>query len=201
MASAFQPCSRSSSSSSAARAARRRASRCRRSLHDSAFSRTEWRPYGGAKGLVMCYRSRGQGGVRGRGRSLRDVGAGAPGGLKQRTFCMARRKTMITMGSPYFVWINANEIISSWYLLDAVCVPPPPWRTLGLDEDEDRRPHPLDHCPGRRPFSIVKRGRVTFCNSKAWTKQAAARGGRKPPQRAGKRPARPHKTPIQNRFS
>jgi hypothetical protein len=29
------------------------------------------------------------------------------------------------MGSPYFVWINANEIISSWYLLDAVCVNPP----------------------------------------------------------------------------
>ena len=32
---------------------------------------------------------------------------------------------MITMGSPYFVWINANKIISSWYLLDAVCVTPP----------------------------------------------------------------------------
>jgi hypothetical protein len=31
---------------------------------------------------------------------------------------------MITMGSPYFVWINTNEIISSWYLLDAVCVTP-----------------------------------------------------------------------------
>jgi hypothetical protein len=38
---------------------------------------------------------------------------------------MARRKTMITMGSPYFVWINANEIISSWYLLGAGCVNPP----------------------------------------------------------------------------
>jgi hypothetical protein len=33
---------------------------------------------------------------------------------------------MLTMGSPYFVWINANEIISSWYLLGAVCVTPPP---------------------------------------------------------------------------
>jgi hypothetical protein len=33
---------------------------------------------------------------------------------------------MITMGSPDFVWINTNETISSWYLLDAVCVPPPP---------------------------------------------------------------------------
>jgi hypothetical protein len=38
---------------------------------------------------------------------------------------MARRKTMITMGSPYFAWINANEIISPWYLLGAVCVTPP----------------------------------------------------------------------------
>jgi hypothetical protein len=46
------------------------------------------------------------------------------GGLKQSTFCMARRKTMITMGSPDFVWINTNEIISSWYLLGAVCVTP-----------------------------------------------------------------------------
>jgi hypothetical protein len=24
----------------------------------------------------------------------------------QTTFCMVRRKYMITMGSPYFVWIN-----------------------------------------------------------------------------------------------
>jgi hypothetical protein len=47
------------------------------------------------------------------------------GGVKQSTFCMVHRKTMITMGSPYFVWINANEIISSWYLLGAVCVTPP----------------------------------------------------------------------------
>jgi hypothetical protein len=49
------------------------------------------------------------------------------GGAKQSTFCMARRKTMITIGSPYFVWINTNEIISSfepWYLLGAVCDPP-----------------------------------------------------------------------------
>jgi hypothetical protein len=47
------------------------------------------------------------------------------GGFSQSAFCMARRKTMITMGSPYFVWINANEIISSWYLLGAACVAPP----------------------------------------------------------------------------
>jgi hypothetical protein len=33
---------------------------------------------------------------------------------------------MITMGSPYFVWISADEIISSWYLLGAACVPHPP---------------------------------------------------------------------------
>jgi hypothetical protein len=32
-------------------------------------------------------------------------------------------------------------------------------------------------CPGRHPpFSMVKRGRVNFCNSKLWTKQAVARG-------------------------
>jgi hypothetical protein len=48
------------------------------------------------------------------------------GGVKQSTFCMARQKIMITMGSPYFVLINANEMISSWYLLGAGCVTPPP---------------------------------------------------------------------------
>jgi hypothetical protein len=47
------------------------------------------------------------------------------GALKQSAFCMARRKTMITMGSPYFVWKNANEIISSWFLFGAGCVAPP----------------------------------------------------------------------------
>ena len=32
-------------------------------------------------------------------------------------------------------------------------------------------------CPGRKPpFSMVKRGLVTFYNSKLWNKQAAARG-------------------------
>ena len=46
-------------------------------------------------------------------------------GVNQSAFCMARRNTMITMGYPDFVWINANEIISSWYLLGAACVPPP----------------------------------------------------------------------------
>ena len=49
--------------------------------------------------------------------------------VKQSTFCIARRKSMITMGSSYFVWINTNEIISSWYLLDAVCVTPPAMST------------------------------------------------------------------------
>jgi hypothetical protein len=55
-------------------------------------------------------------------------GACSTGGVKQSTFCMAHRKTMITMGSPYFVWINTNEIISSWYSLGAVCVNPPSTR-------------------------------------------------------------------------
>ena len=44
---------------------------------------------------------------------------------------------MTTMGSPYFVWKNTNEISSPWYLLDAVCVTPPPC------------PHPL---AGRETF-------------------------------------------------
>jgi hypothetical protein len=41
---------------------------------------------------------------------------------------------MITMGPPYFVWINTNEIISSWYLLGAVCVTPPAqvWRRAAI---------------------------------------------------------------------
>jgi hypothetical protein len=42
---------------------------------------------------------------------------------------------MITMGSPYFVWINANEIISSWYLLGAVCVAPPPQGAMEVDDE------------------------------------------------------------------
>ena len=50
---------------------------------------------------------------------------GGVGGVTQSTFCMVHRKTMIAMGSPYFVWLNTNEIISSGYLLDAVCVTPP----------------------------------------------------------------------------
>jgi hypothetical protein len=63
------------------------------------------------------------------------------GGLKQSTFCMARRKTMITMGSPYFVWINTNDIISSRYLLGAVCVPPLPgsFRTASSDSVAGQR--------------------------------------------------------------
>jgi hypothetical protein len=73
--------------------------------------------------------------------SLRpSVPPSAVGGVKQSTFCMARRKTMITMGSLYFIWIDANVIISSWDLRGAVCVapsrvgpdssPPLPWRTV-----------------------------------------------------------------------
>ena len=46
-------------------------------------------------------------------------------GVQTKYFLHGAPKTMITMGSPYFVWINTNEIISSWYLLGAVCVPPP----------------------------------------------------------------------------
>jgi hypothetical protein len=42
---------------------------------------------------------------------------------------------MITMGSSYFVWINANEIISSWYLLGAVCVAPPRWLLQAIEEE------------------------------------------------------------------
>jgi hypothetical protein len=50
---------------------------------------------------------------------------------------------MITMGSPDFVWINANAIISSWYLLGAVCVAPPTrGYTRSLVEDEPCRPPP-----------------------------------------------------------
>jgi hypothetical protein len=55
----------------------------------------------------------------------RSAGARAAGGVKQSTFCMARRKTMITMGSPYFVWKNTNEIILLRFLRDSVCVAPP----------------------------------------------------------------------------
>jgi hypothetical protein len=47
------------------------------------------------------------------------------GGATQSTFCIAHRETMVTIDPPDFVWINTNEIISSWYLLDAVCVVPP----------------------------------------------------------------------------
>jgi hypothetical protein len=42
---------------------------------------------------------------------------------------------MIATGSPDFVWINTNEIISSWYLLGAVCVSPPTGlRIQGFDD-------------------------------------------------------------------
>jgi hypothetical protein len=45
------------------------------------------------------------------------------------------------MGSPDFVWINNNEIVSSWYLLRAVCVTPPGQvlaAMAALDEEENR---------------------------------------------------------------
>jgi hypothetical protein len=40
------------------------------------------------------------------------------------------------MGSPYFVWINANEKISSWCLLGAVCVTPPAQVKRGMAWDD-----------------------------------------------------------------
>jgi hypothetical protein len=47
------------------------------------------------------------------------------GGSNKVLFVWRAEKTMITMDSPDFVWINTNEIVSSWYLLGAVCVAPP----------------------------------------------------------------------------
>jgi hypothetical protein len=70
-------------------------------------------------------------------RSQVSLGPGGAGGVKQSTFCMAHRKTMITMGSPYFVWINTNGIISSWCLLGAVCVTPSPV-ALSLQKERHR---------------------------------------------------------------
>jgi hypothetical protein len=73
-------------------------------------------------------------------RSLKMVG-----GVKQSTCCMARRKPMITMGSPYFVRINANEIIPSWYLLGAVCVwPRPPLKMPSRKRRAHRAAHLAD---------------------------------------------------------
>jgi hypothetical protein len=57
------------------------------------------------------------------------------GGGQTSYFLYGAPKTMITMGSPDFVWINANEIISSWYSLGAVCVAPP-----GAGRGRHRRP-------------------------------------------------------------
>ena len=76
-------------------------------------------------------------------RSAAEGGRARRGGLKQSTFCVVHRKTMITMGSLYFVWINTNKIISSWYLLDAVCVTPrarrPRWSTRSAGRSSGRR--------------------------------------------------------------
>jgi hypothetical protein len=55
---------------------------------------------------------------------------------------------MITMGSPYFVWINANGIISSWHLLGAGCVAP-----LG-----GSAPSALEFTPGAPPVVLLRRG-------------------------------------------
>jgi hypothetical protein len=64
---------------------------------------------------------------------------------------------MITMGSPYFVWINAYEIISSWYLLGAGCVtPPPPTRTVRLVLDRDGTGHGV---LVQRPPAVARRRR------------------------------------------
>jgi hypothetical protein len=72
-------------------------------------------------------------------------------GVKQRTFCMARRQTMITMGSPYFVWKNAYEIISSLCLLGAVCAPPPPPRSSACSTSWPRSPSASRSPPSWRP--------------------------------------------------
>jgi hypothetical protein len=58
---------------------------------------------------------------------------------------------------------------------------------------------PLPNCPGRKPFSMVERGLVIFCNSKQWTKQAAARGAgnRRFCLLRRKHPARSYKCPVQ----
>jgi hypothetical protein len=51
-------------------------------------------------------------------------------------------------------------------------------------------------------FSMVKRGLVTFCNTKSIVDQTGgATRGRKPAFLVFKRPARPHNSPIQNRFT
>ena len=63
---------------------------------------------------------------------------------------------MITMGSPYFVWINTNEIISSWYLLGAVCVALP-----YLSAQVRVHAHVLHHAlrlPARAVGVVVERG-------------------------------------------
>jgi hypothetical protein len=84
-------------------------------------------------------------------RSWVCLGPRGQGGVKQSTFCMARRKSMITMGSPDFVWINTNGIISSWYLLDVVCVAPPPRAVAGGPKRPGgpRRPAPAAARGGR----------------------------------------------------
>jgi hypothetical protein len=58
-------------------------------------------------------------------RAVANRGGPGPGrgGVKQTTFCMVHRKTMITMGSPYSVWIHADEIISCMvFTRRGVCV-------------------------------------------------------------------------------
>jgi hypothetical protein len=104
---------------------------------------------------------------------------------------------MITMGSPYCVWINTNEIISSCYLLDAVCVTPPASPIVSPGAGIASR--------GEAHQVVVLRERV-----EAPPRDEAAEleadvdvdpcPRRKPPFWAVKRPARPYKSAIQNGF-
>jgi hypothetical protein len=70
-------------------------------------------------------------------------------GVQTKYFLHGAPKTMITMGSPYCVWINTNELISSWYLLGAVCVAPPAHRAQdGLRRRVADGPEAIDRCLG-----------------------------------------------------
>jgi hypothetical protein len=96
------------------------------------------------------------------------------GGSNKVFFCMARRKTMITMGSPYFVWINANKLIPSWYLLGAVCVPPPYGERTASDPsaEPDRNPRGAGWRRGRRGWPR-RRPRRCAAAARGWSEKDA----------------------------
>jgi hypothetical protein len=54
-------------------------------------------------------------------------------------------------GLSVFVWINANEIISSWYLLGAVCVAPPTWNCSSVKVGETGQLPPWPPLPPPPP--------------------------------------------------